>query len=231
MFYSKIIDFIDKYYHHKRIINYFTSYDLDTLVDVGSHRGEFLKMALKFKSFRKIYCFEPQKKIFLILKKKFSKYKKISFFNLALDNKKTKKFLYINALTSTTTMSTFDKKSKWLKIKNLLMNSKSNYIEKYKVNTSSLDLILKNKKLNKCLLKIDVEGFEYNVLKGSRKKMREIPYIIIENQFGKHYKNNNYDIVERYLYKNNYSILKKFLSPTLHYQDIIFKKKSQKINN
>lgn len=213
-------------YHHKRIINYFVSYELDTLVDVGSHKGEFLKIALKLKSLSKIYCFEPQKKIFLSLKKKFSKYKKISFFNLALDRKKTKKFLYINALTSTTTMSTFNKDSKWLKIKNLLSNSKKNYVEKYKVNTSSLDEILKNKNLKNCLLKIDVEGFEYNVLKGCREKMREIPYILIENQFGGHYKNNNYEIVKKYLYKNNYKILKKFLSPTLHYQDIVFKKKN-----
>ena len=34
----------------------------------------------------------------------------------------------------------------------------------------------KNIKLKNCLLKIDVEGFEYNVLQGSENKMDEIKY-------------------------------------------------------
>ena len=121
-------------------------------------------------------------------------------------------------------MSTFNRKSKWLKLKNLLSNSKKNYLKKYKINTSSLDQIFNNKRLNKCLLKVDVEGFEYDVLLGCKRKMNEIQYILIENQFGNHYKKKNYEIIKKFLFKNNYKILKKFLSPTLHYQDIIFKK-------
>ena len=222
--------FLDKFflffadYHHKRIIKYLKNHNLTTLIDVGAHKGEFLKIALKIRSLNKIYCFEPQKEIFKFLKKKFSKYKKITFFNLALDKKKNEKYLYINKLTSTSTLSTFNTKSKWLKLKNLLSNSKKNYLKRYKIKTSSLDQVFNNKKLNKCLLKVDVEGFEYDVLLGSKRKMSEIQYILIENQFGKHYKKKNYEIVKKFLFKNNYKILKKFLSPTLHYQDIIFKK-------
>ena len=31
---------------------------------------------------------------------------------------------------------------------------------------------------------IDVEGFEFNVIKGSLKKLKEVPFILMENQFG-----------------------------------------------
>ena len=222
--------FLDKFflffadYHHQRIINYLKNHDLTTLIDVGTHKGEFLKTALKIKSLNQIYCFEPQEEIFKLLKKNFSKCKKITFFNLALDKKKNKRNLYINKLTSTSTLSTFNRKSNWLKLKNLLSNSKKNYLKKYKINTSSLDQIFNNKRLNKCLLKVDVEGFEYDVLLGCKRKMKEIQYILIENQFGKHYKKKNYEVIKKLLFKNNYKIQKKFLSPTLHYQDIIFKK-------
>ena len=109
-------------FHHKRIINYLQKCNLKTLIDVGCHKGEFLKIALNIKSLNKIYCFEPQKEIFAFLKKKFLKFGKITFYNLALDRKKNKKYLYINKLTSTSTLSIYDEKSKWLKIKNLLSN-------------------------------------------------------------------------------------------------------------
>jgi len=63
------------------------------------------------------------------------------------------------------------------------------------------------------------------VLLGSKKKMKQIDYILIENLFGNHYKKQNFQTLKKYLIKNDYKILKKFISPTLHYQDILFKKK------
>ena len=44
----------------------------------------------------------------------------------------------------------------------------------------------------------------------------------MENQFGDHYKNNNFDDIKNLLIKENF-IIKKFIFPTLHYQDILFK--------
>ena len=78
--------------------------------------------------------------------------------------------------------------------------------------------------LKKTLLKIDVEGFELRVIQGSQMKLKEIPYILMENQFGDHYKNNNFDDIKNLLIKENFFIIKKFIFPTLHYQDILFKK-------
>ena len=78
--------------------------------------------------------------------------------------------------------------------------------------------------LEKTLLKIDVEGYEMNVIKGSLMKLKEIPYVIIENQFGNHYQNSNFKDIKDVLFKYNFIVSKKFVFPTMHYQDVLFKK-------
>ncbi len=59
-------------------------------------------------------------------------------------------------------------------------------------------------------MKIDVEGYELNVLKGSKKKIKDVRYILIEHQFFNQYKN-NFDKVKKFLVKNNFEVLKIFL--------------------
>ena len=97
-------------------------------------------------------------------------------------------------------------------------------MNEYEVKTNTIDNIFKDINLKKTLLKIDVEGFELNVVQGSLIKLKEIPLILMENQFGNHYKNNNFNDVKNLLLKQNFVIIKKFVFPTMHYQDILFKK-------
>ena len=73
------------------------------------------------------------------------------------------------------------------------VNTLSNFVDEYEVQTNTVDNVFKDVNLEKTLLKIDVEGFEMNVIKGSKIKLKEIPYILIENQFGNHYKNSNFE--------------------------------------
>ena len=57
------------------------------------------------------------------------------------------------------------------------------------MNTNTIDNLFSKINLQNSLLKIDVEGFEINVLKGSKQKIaNEINYILIENQFVNLYK-------------------------------------------
>ena len=102
--------------------------------------------------------------------------------------------------------------------------SRSNFEDEYEIQTNTVDKIFENINLQKSLLKIDVEGFEINVIKGSQLKLKEIPFVLLENQFGNHYKNSNFKDITKLLTKQNFKICKKFLFPTLHYQDVLFKK-------
>ena len=64
MIFEKFINFIDKNYHHKRLIKFLKNYKIDLIIDIGSHKGEFIKNIIKYINFQKAYTFEPQKEVF-----------------------------------------------------------------------------------------------------------------------------------------------------------------------
>ena len=115
-----------------------------------------------------------------------------------MDKEITNKKLKINKLSMTSSLAEINEKSLYLKIKNFLTFSKSNFEDEYEIQTNTVDKIFENISLQKALLKIDVEGFEMNVIEGSQMKLKEIPFILLENQFGNHYKNNNFKDIINY---------------------------------
>ena len=211
-------------FHHKRIFMHLRNLNIDKIIDIGAHKGEFLEKMLKIEKVNLFYAFEPQKDIFDILNKKFSNNDKITLLNYALDKEITNKKLQINKFSMTSSLAEINEKSLYLKLKNFLTRSKSNFVDEYEVKTNTVDNVFKDVNLEKTLLKIDVEGFEMNVIKGSKIKLKEIPYILIENQFGNHYKNSNFNDIKDVLLKYNFVESKKFVFPTMHYQDVLFKK-------
>ncbi len=210
--------------HHKRISRYLCELDIEKIIDIGAHKGEFLENMIKIEKVNSFYAFEPQKNIFNELNEKFSKNKKVTLFNYAMDKEIAKKKLKINKLSMTSSLAEINEKSLYLKFKNFLTQAKSNFENEYEIQTNTVDKIFEGISLKKTLLKIDVEGFEINVIKGSQIKLKEIPFILLENQFGNHYKNNNFNDIIKLLSENNFTIYKKFVFPTMHYQDVLFKK-------
>ena len=211
-------------FHHKRISKYLSELNIDMIIDIGAHKGEFLENMLKIKKIKKFYAFEPQKDIFAELNKKFSENKKVILFNYAIDKEVSSKKLQINKLSMTSSLAEINEKSAYLKLKNFLTFSKKNFIDEYEIQTNTVDKVFEGINLNKTLLKIDVEGYEMNVIKGSLVKLKEIPFVLLENQFGNHYKNNDFNEIKNILLQEKFSVLKKFLFPTMHYQDVLFKK-------
>jgi len=137
-----------------------------------------------------------------------------------------KKKIYISNLTSTSTLSEFNYKSKYLRFKNFLISADKNSKNSSLVLQKTVDQVFKNISLKKSFLKIDVEGYEYSVLKGSEKKIKEVPFVLVEHQFFNQYKN-NFNQVKSFLIKNNFQVIKNFYFPTFHYKDVLFKKKGQ----
>ena len=211
-------------FHHRRISKFLCELDIEKIIDLGAHKGEFLETMLKIKKINSFYAFEPQKNIFKELNEKFSDNQKVTLFNYAMDKEIGNKKLKINKLSMTSSLAEINEKSLYLKIKNFLTFSKLNFEDEYEIQTNTVDKIFENITLQKTLVKIDVEGLEMNVIEGSQTKLKEIPFILIENQFGNHYKNNNFNNIIKFLSNQNFVIHKKFIFPTLHYQDVLFKK-------
>jgi len=99
MFIENFINFIDRVYHQRRILSFLQKYSIKTIIDVGSHKGEFISYILKIPSISAIYAFEPQKNIFNILKNKYIKNKKVHPYCLALDSLSRSKKISIVSLS------------------------------------------------------------------------------------------------------------------------------------
>jgi ribosomal protein L4 len=120
----------------------------------------------------------------------------------------------------TSTLSDLNNSSFYFKFKSILLNQKNSIINEYKIKTKTLDQFLKNIKLSKdILLKIDTEGYEFNVLKGSLKNIKNFKYILIENQFSNMYKYSKFSNCEKILKKYNFKLKKNFIFPTMHFED------------
>ena len=76
------------------------------------------------------------------------------------------------------------------------------------------------------MLKIDTEGLELNVLLGSEKNVKNLKYILIENQFSNMYKNTKFSDCEKFLKNNNFKLLKRFVFPTFHFEDRLYVKEA-----
>ena len=62
--------------------------ELDTVIDVGSNKGQFILLMEKLYKNIKIFSFEPIKEVYQKQKDFFSKNKNIEIFNFALGSKK-----------------------------------------------------------------------------------------------------------------------------------------------
>ena len=181
-----------------------------TLFDVGAHHGETINKFIKYFNFSSIHSFEASNKNFEHLKIKFKKNQEnkiyINNFGLSDLNKsiKIKEFME----TSSTTLSGINQDSKYYKRKIEVLGLKENkkIYENSDVKLNRLDNYCEEKKINKIdLLKIDTEGHEYFVIKGSANVLTKIKYIYFEHHYDdmliKGYK---YSDIHDFLKKNNF---------------------------
>ena len=225
MFLDTFFNIISKF-HHNRISLYSKNLDFNNLIDIGTHKGEFIEHFLKIKKIKRFYCFEPQKKIYESLNKKFKRFNKIKLYNYALGDICSNRKITINNLTSTSTLSKFNQSSKYLKFKNFLTGNDLRNQKSYIIKQKTIDRLFEKVSLKKTFMKIDVEGYEYKVLVGAKKKINQLTYVLVENQFFNQYK--NYGNVKKFLLQNGFEVVKNFYFPTFHYKDVLYKKKGSK---
>jgi len=225
MLVKKIFNFLSKF-HYNSIYNYSKKLNFEIMIDVGSHQGEFISRFLQYKKIKKFFSFEPNKILFKKLHDKYKLNKRIHLFDYALGENNSNKKFFLSNLSYNSTMSSFNKDSNYLKFKNLIIKDQKN--QKFTIiKQKKFDQVFKIQNIKNSFLKIDVEGYEYNVLKGASKKIKDTKYILIEHQFSNQYQN-NFEKVKKLLIKYNFIKVKSFYYPTLHYRDILFINKRYK---
>ena len=151
---------------------------IKTIIDIGSNKGQFLLLGRSIFPAAKIYSFEPQIK-YLNLQKVILGRKKIKYFNFGLGNvKKKTNFFITNREDSSSFLKPIQLKVDKYKTKKIV-----------KMSIKRLDKIIKKKEIKRpSIMKLDVQGYELEVLKGSKKILKNIDFIITEISFKQIYK-------------------------------------------
>ena len=224
---EKIYNFAD-FFHTSRIKNFYNKLDFDLVIDVGSHKGEFINSVVDNST--PVYSFEPQSSLMGVLKKNTCKKNVIKYYDFALSNFDGSIDLFINNLTSTSSIKESDSSSYWIKFKSFLLGGQL-YAGKESVSVKKLDDILFHEIRSKknVLLKIDVEGSEAEVLQGATKILNkcDIKFIQLESANYSIYSGNPNNLAFEILESLGYKIEKEFLFPLLNFKDVIFARKTQ----
>ena len=194
------------------------------LVDVGANLGGYVDFVNKNININEIHIFEPSKKCFFELNKRF--FKKNNFINnIAISDKNKTSTFYENEILSQSSLH--NDKNKF--------NSNLKNTDIYKVKCLTLNNYFKskNKKILIDLLKIDAEGEDLKVLKGASNllKNNKIKLIKIEllNSINKTDSKSNVNQIILFLNKYNYYIdtitKTKFVNQKLLMMDVYFCKK------
>ena len=196
----------------KKILNYFKRNikgELKCCIDVGAHHGETIKLFNKAFIIERILAFEPSQKNFEILSEKNKNIKNLDILNIALGEKKEILNFKQHVESQSSTLVKINDESNYYKRKNFYLNFfNKNKIQFYdvQVKVDRLDNILNSKKIQYVdILKIDTEGYDFNVIKGLGEHIKNIKYIYFEHHFHnmliKDYPLSN---IHSYLEKNNF---------------------------
>ena len=232
-----VISFFDFFYQRK-IIKFLKNNNLiniDILFDVGAHKGESINLFLKELIVKKIISFEASSINFEFLKKNKKYYFKkfpnteIQIENIALGSENKKISFNQFDESSSSTFNNINKQSKYFKRKFNLLNffDKKEIYKSYQVTTQTLDgyMEINNyKKVN--FIKIDTEGYEYEVLKGLKNKIRNVDIIMFEHHYDDMIrKNYTFTDINTLLKINNFVQIYKSKMPFRKTFEYIYKKK------
>ena len=232
-----ILDFFD-YFHKKKIFKFLKRNNisnLDILLDVGAHKGESIISFGKNLNIKKIYSFEASQISFKILSKKIKDIKfkfpemKIIIENIALGSSDKKiKIKHFNESSSSTINKINIDSNYFKKKKKFLYGSKvSKYYKEFKVKQITLDNYLELKGINKVdFIKIDTEGYEFEILNGLKKNIKHVKVILFEHHYHDMIrKNYNFSDIHMFLKENNFDQIYKSKMPFRKTFEYIYKNK------
>lgn len=174
---SNITDF----YHDIVLSNIIKRSD-PLILDIGANLGQFCSAVNLFFPDSKVHCFEPALDVFEGLSANTKGFKNVKLYKQGLGDKNEVRKFYIHSLSL---MSSFKK------------YPAHEYTEEniQQLEIKKLDSLLTDERRID-LMKVDVEGFELNTLKGAVNTLQRVNFLIIEVSLGRENSaNSNLDVL------------------------------------
>jgi FkbM family methyltransferase len=153
---------------------------LKYIVDVGANVGQWSAMLLDCVAPEKLVMVEPGPAAFTLLRQRFGENPLVELHNVAIGDKETTAKLQI---TRDTTGASLLKPREEMRD---LIGSNWTVTSEEKVPVTTLDRLLAGLS-EVSLLKIDVQGYEMNVLAGAAQTLRKTRFLLVELNYMPHY--------------------------------------------
>ena len=204
------------------------------LIDIGAHKGESIELFSKNFNIKKIISFEASPITFKYLKNKIEKNAQgynnteIVVENIALGAEdKIIEFKQFNE-SSSSTIKLVDEESKYYKRKFRLINFLSNKktYQKIEIKIYRLKEYIEKNNIEKIdFMKIDTEGYEFEILLGLENKIKLVDIIMFEHHYDNMIKKGyTFEDVNKLLVKNNFNKIYKSRIPFRKTFEYIYKR-------
>jgi FkbM family methyltransferase len=205
-------------------------FGIKTVLDVGANVGLFTEMVSKILPQASIYAFEPLTECYEKLNKLTDQIKKLKCFNVALGSENMEAVINKNMFTASSSL---------LKMRSLHKETfPYTAIEsEEKIQVVTFESLINEIQLEeKVLLKLDVQGYEIEVLRGMKSVLNNIDLIIAETSFVELYQgqplfNEVYDFLRNkgFEYYGNFDQMTDPKAGSVLQADAIFAKKDIKL--
>jgi FkbM family methyltransferase len=155
---------------------------LSTVIDIGANRGQFA-LAVRAVCGAKVISFEPLPEVACIFQKVFADDPKVKLYLAAIGEKTEKKLIHLSArLDSSSLLEIGEAQSRYF--------PGTHEIGTFEVEIGTLDgFLTKEDIVRPAMLKLDVQGFEFESLAGCKSLISNFDYIYCECSFVELYKN------------------------------------------
>ena len=230
---TSIIDSLTFYPKLKKAILLNLGHAPRVVLDVGGNKGQSISFFLKLDKNTKIFSFEPTKSLYNHLLEKYNSFPNITISNKGISSFSGKKRFYENYMNLTSSFEKINYDSNYLKFKSKILGLGVKKIIKneYDVDVVTLSsYIEKNISSNIDLVKLDVEGHEYECLKGlfDVPLNSNIELIQLEYHNDDMYQNSiPFDKIDNLLQINNFKLIGKFKHAFGDFEDLLYKNISE----
>jgi len=156
---------------HRKVLK---GIEFDLLIDIGANKGQFSLVALERNPNTRVYAFEPQPLEASIYRSIFKKSTNITLYQFALGAESKEAKMYISRRRDSSSLLPISE------IQERIF-PKTNLAKCETVSVRTLDsFATKWNETGRILVKIDVQGFELEVLKGANSVLRKASFLYVE---------------------------------------------------